>query len=217
MDVPGGMENYLRDIRGWEEKIHAFLSLTSLADLKARANRAGPLEGLPFAVKDNIAIEGMPLTCGSKILETFTSPFSAAVVQTLVNAGAVPVGKTNMDEFGMGSSTDNSALGRTNNPWDTSRVAGGSSGGSAAAVAAGQVPFALGTDTGGSVRQPAAFCGVYGLKPTYGVVSRYGLVAYASSLEVVGAFSRDVGLLEKIFQTMGGPGSPRQHLPPPPR
>ena len=200
----GDPEGYLRNIREWEKKIHAFLSLTSLEDLKERTNLAGVLEGLPFAIKDNIAVEGMPLTCGSKILKAFTSPFSATAVQNLINAGALPVGKTNLDEFGMGSSTDDSALGRTNNPWDTSRVAGGSSGGSAAAVATGQVSFALGTDTGGSVRQPAAFCGVYGLKPTYGVVSRYGLVAYASSLEVIGAFARNVDLLEEVFQTMRG-------------
>jgi len=200
-----GFSQYSADLNQWEEKIHAFLSLTPNEKLKTEIhNNKGPLSGLPFAVKDNITIAEMPCTCGSKILEDFTSPFTATAVQNLIQAGAAVVGKTNMDEFGMGSSTDDSALGITHNPWDTSRVVGGSSGGSAAAVAAGQAAFALGSDTGGSVRQPAAFCGVYGLKPTYGVVSRYGLVAYASSLEVIGAFARDVNLLEEVFNTMRG-------------
>lgn len=204
-----GFESYQRDVRGWEEKIHAFLSFApreGMISAGVQEDPEGnlPLRGLPFGVKDNIAVADLPLTCGSKILEEFTSPFTATAVENLIDAGAVPAGKTNMDEFGMGSSTDDSALGRTNNPWDLSRVVGGSSGGSAAAVAAGLVPFALGSDTGGSVRQPAAFCGVYGLKPTYGVVSRFGLVAYASSLEVIGAFARDVDLLEKVFTAMRG-------------
>ena len=162
------------------------------------------LAGLPFAVKDNIAVRAMPLTCGSAFLKNFVSPYSATVVERLLAAGARPVGKTNLDEFGMGSSTDNSALQQTHNPWDTSRVCGGSSGGSAAAVAAGLVPFALGSDTGGSVRQPAAFCATYGLKPTYGAVSRYGLVAYASSLDVIGVLAGNLELTQKVFEHIRG-------------
>jgi aspartyl-tRNA(Asn)/glutamyl-tRNA(Gln) amidotransferase subunit A len=162
------------------------------------------LAGLPFAVKDNIAVRSFQLTCGSKILDGFVSPYTATCVARLQEAGAVVAGKTNLDEFGMGSSTENSAYQETRNPWDLARVPGGSSGGSAAAVAAGIVPFALGTDTGGSVRQPASFCGVYGLKPTYGAVSRYGLVAYASSLEVLGIVSKNVATLEAVFQAVRG-------------
>ena len=159
---------------------------------------------MQFGVKDNIAVEGMHLTCGSKMLKDFVSPYDATAVAKLKEAGAVCVGKTNLDEFGMGSSTDNSALAVTNNPWDLERVCGGSSGGSAAAVAAGLVPFALGTDTGGSIRQPASFCGVYGLKPTYGVVSRFGLVAYASSLEVCGVLADSVDMTRRVFEVVKG-------------
>jgi aspartyl-tRNA(Asn)/glutamyl-tRNA(Gln) amidotransferase subunit A len=155
-------------------------------------------------VKDNIAVEGFPLTCGSKMLADVVSPYDATIVARIKAAGAFVIGKTNLDEFGMGSSTDNSALATTHNPWDPSRVSGGSSGGSAAAVAAGLVPFTLGTDTGGSVRQPAAFCGVYGFKPTYGVMSRYGLTAYASSLETPGILSKDLDLLKAVFDAAKG-------------
>jgi aspartyl-tRNA(Asn)/glutamyl-tRNA(Gln) amidotransferase subunit A len=159
---------------------------------------------LPFAVKDNIAVKGFSLSCGSKLLEQLRAPYTATAVEKLLSAGAAPVGKTNLDEFGMGSSTDNSGIKRTNNPWDVERVPGGSSGGSAAAVAAGLVPFALGSDTGGSVRQPAAFCGVVGLKPSYGAVSRYGLVAYASSLEGIGVLSDSVGRCRDVFAVIRG-------------
>jgi aspartyl-tRNA(Asn)/glutamyl-tRNA(Gln) amidotransferase subunit A len=185
-------------------------AVAASAPAQGSAPADGKLAGLPFAVKDNIAVRSFQLTCGSKILEGFVSPYTATCVQRLQAAGAVAVGKTNLDEFGMGSSTENSAYQETRNPWDLARVPGGSSGGSAAAVAAGIVPFALGTDTGGSVRQPAAFCGLYGLKPTYGAVSRYGLVAYASSLEVLGIVSKNVATLEAVFETVRGQ-DPRDH------
>ncbi|MDR1898839.1 MAG: aspartyl/glutamyl-tRNA amidotransferase subunit A [Treponema sp.] len=159
---------------------------------------------MPFAVKDNIAVQGFSLSCASKLLEKFRSPYTATAVRKLAAAGAWVVGKTNLDEFGMGSSTDNSALKRTNNPWDPRRVPGGSSGGSAAAVAAGLVPFALGSDTGGSIRQPAAFCGVTGLKPSYGAVSRFGLVAYASSLEGIGVLADSVARCREVFAVIRG-------------
>ncbi|MBN2509110.1 MAG: Asp-tRNA(Asn)/Glu-tRNA(Gln) amidotransferase subunit GatA [Spirochaetales bacterium] len=194
---------YLRYFEEWEARIGSFLEYRLSQDDPSDSGRL-PLGGVPFGVKDNIAVEGYHCTCGSKILKDFTSPYSATAVNRLKAAGAVPVGKCNLDEFGMGSSTDNSALKKTHNPWDVSRVAGGSSGGSAAAVAAGLVPFALGSDTGGSVRQPAAFCGVYGLKPTYGAVSRYGLVAYASSLEVVGVLADTVDTARRVFDVIKG-------------
>lgn len=161
-----------------------------------------PLAGVPAAVKDNINVRDMRTTCGSKILDEFRAPFSAQAVRNLEKAGVVIVGKTNMDEFGMGSTTETSAYGVTVNPWNTEFVPGGSSGGSAAAVASGECFFALGSDTGGSVRQPAAYCGMVGMKPTYGLVSRYGLVAYASSMDQIGVIARDVRDSAIIMETI---------------
>ena len=193
---------YSELVKNADKDIHAFLEFD--AERRPCANPDGELAGIPYGVKDNIAVKDFKLTCASRILGNFVSPYNATAIEKLDKAGAVVVGKTNMDEFGMGSSTDNSAFGGTNNPWNKECVTGGSSGGSAAAVAAGMVPFALGSDTGGSVRQPAAFCGVYGLKPTYGAVSRFGLVAYASSLDVIGVLSKDLDLAEKVFNIIKG-------------
>lgn len=163
-----------------------------------------PVAGVPVAIKDNMCINGMPTTCASKMLEGFVPAYTATAVEKLVDAGAVVLGKTNMDEFAMGSTTETSIYGPTGNPWDLSKVPGGSSGGSAAAIAAEEIPFALGSDTGGSIRQPAAFCGITGIKPTYGRVSRYGLIAYGSSLDQIGPMAKDVTDCAIILEIISG-------------
>ena len=198
-------------IREKDNDIHAFLEVfdnaleqADRADKKIAKGEDTPLLGIPVAIKDNMLAEGKRVTAGSKILEGFIAPYDSTAVKKLKNAGAVILGRTNMDEFAMGSSTENSAFGVTKNPCDLSRVPGGSSGGSAAAVAAGFALAALGSDTGGSIRQPAAFCGVVGLKPTYGRVSRSGLIAYASSLDQIGPLTKTVGDAEILYNVIKG-------------
>ena len=202
-------EAALKEIDARDRDVKAFLSVDA-EKVRSQAKKLGEstdsrslsLAGVPIAIKDNMCIEGTHTTCGSKILGTYHPPYTATVVERLQSAGAMVIGKTNLDEFAMGSSTENSAFGPTRNPWDISRAPGGSSGGSAAAVAAGMAAAALGSDTGGSIRQPASFCGVVGMKPTYGRVSRYGLVAFASSLDQIGPFTRsveDMGLVLNVI------------------
>ena len=201
ISVLDGVKYVFDQIEAKEDKVHAYLDIYK-KEAYARAKEVqkgiedgtytGPLAGVPIAIKDNICIKGKTTTCASKILENFVPQYNAEVIDRLEQAGLVIIGKTNMDEFAMGSTTETSYYGVTRNPWDTDKVPGGSSGGSAAAVAAEEIPYALGSDTGGSIRQPAAFCGVTGIKSTYGRVSRYGLIAYGSSLDQIGPLAKDV-------------------------
>jgi len=214
LGVAEAVSAYIESIKKTGSRYNAFLTVPEESAL-ARAQEVqsrldggdelSPLAGVPIALKDNISTEGIETSCGSKILEGYKSVFNATVAEKLERAGMIVIGKLNMDEFAMGGSSETGARGPVRNPWDLSRVAGGSSGGSAAAVAAGETPLALGSDTGGSIRQPCAFCGVTGIKPTYGAVSRYGLVAYASSLDQIGPIGKNINDCAALLSVISGP------------
>ncbi|OGS21179.1 MAG: aspartyl/glutamyl-tRNA amidotransferase subunit A [Elusimicrobia bacterium RIFOXYA2_FULL_39_19] len=207
------VSSFINRIKTKNEKLSVFLNVFESEALDAAkeidkkissGQPVGPLAGIPVAIKDNICIKNKPATCGSKILQNYSSPYDAAVIDKLKESGAVIIGKTNMDEFAMGSSTENSAFMKTKNPWNPDYVPGGSSGGSAAAVGSAMVPLAIGSDTGGSIRQPASCCSVVGMKPTYGTVSRYGLVAFASSLDQIGPFAKTVEDAALLLTALSG-------------
>jgi len=214
LSVTEVVKAYLNQIEKTDKKYNAFITISGeealiragIIEARIRAGEIlSPLAGVPIALKDNISTAGIKTTCASKMLADYVPVYNASVVDKLEEAGMIIIGKLNMDEFAMGGSSETGAFGTVNNPWDTSRVAGGSSGGSAAAVSAGMVPLALGSDTGGSIRQPCAFCGVTGIKPTYGAVSRYGLVAYASSLDQIGTVGNDIDDCAALLSIISGP------------
>jgi aspartyl-tRNA(Asn)/glutamyl-tRNA(Gln) amidotransferase subunit A len=211
LDAEDYVAKTFEQIKRREDQVHAFITLREqekvAKEVKDKAKRSGKLAGILIAIKDNISTTGIRTTCGSRMLENYIPPYNATVIEKLLKEGAVIIGKTNMDEFAMGSTTETSYFGLTRNPWNTERTPGGSSGGSAASISAGYVSLALGSDTGGSIRAPASFNGVYGLKPSYGTVSRFGLIAYANSLEQIGPLASNVERLSLLFSIIAGDDS----------